>query len=79
VVSIVKIASRFSIPLIPYSGGTALEGHYNAPFLPSGESKEEGGDLQPGLSFVVNFSENMDRIIEVHGKQVYLVSPFHIA
>lgn len=73
VVQIVKIASKFCIPIVPISGGTSLEGHFNAPYYPSdpsetapqGEKREE--ELKPGLSFVVDFSENMDNIIEING------------
>ncbi|EPQ31606.1 uncharacterized protein PFL1_00939 [Pseudozyma flocculosa PF-1] len=32
VVEIVKIANRYKMPLVPFSGGTSLEGHYTAPF-----------------------------------------------
>ncbi|PLW23101.1 hypothetical protein PCASD_10543 [Puccinia coronata f. sp. avenae] len=31
VAQIVKIASKYHIPIVPFSGGTSLEGHFNAP------------------------------------------------
>lgn len=75
VVRIVKIANKYAIPLTPYAGGTALEGQCDAPFCPSEMIREgEGGDLPSGLSLVVNFSENMDTIIAVHGELARLIT-----
>lgn len=50
VVKIVKIANKYKIPVIPYSGATSLEGNYRAPKI--------GG-------ICVDVS-GMDRIIEIH-------------
>ncbi|KAI0669124.1 FAD-linked oxidase-like protein [Trametes maxima] len=50
VVKIVKIAVKYKMPVIPYSGATSLEGHYRAPSV--------GG-------ICVDVSK-MDRIIEIH-------------
>ncbi|KAI8081570.1 uncharacterized protein BX664DRAFT_366861 [Halteromyces radiatus] len=50
VVELVKIANEFSIPIIPFSGGTSLEGHFAAPL--------------GGIS--ISFREHMDDIIALH-------------
>lgn len=73
VVEIVKIASKNSIPLIPYAGGTSLEGHFNvAPA--AGDDAEHTSipdeDLQPGFSFTLDFSVNMNRVVAVHEKDL---------
>jgi D-lactate dehydrogenase (cytochrome) len=80
VVKIVKIAAKHSIPLIPYSGGTSLEGHTFAPPFTTADSKRKatvekiatGGrldvdKLQPGLAWTLDFSENMAEIVAIHG------------
>ncbi|CDO70812.1 hypothetical protein BN946_scf184801.g3 [Trametes cinnabarina] len=50
VVKIVKIAVKYKMPVIPYSGATSLEGHFRAPTV--------GG-------ICVDLSQ-MDKIIEIH-------------
>ncbi|KAI0366688.1 hypothetical protein BV20DRAFT_1002077 [Pilatotrama ljubarskyi] len=50
VVKIVKIAVKYRMPVIPYSGATSLEGHFRAPAV---------GGISVDLS-------KMDRIIEIH-------------
>ncbi|KAI0357321.1 hypothetical protein OH77DRAFT_1422154 [Trametes cingulata] len=50
VVKIVKIAVKYRMPVIPYSGATSLEGHFRAPAV---------GGISIDLS-------RMDRIIEIH-------------
>ncbi|KAI0052727.1 FAD-binding domain-containing protein [Auriscalpium vulgare] len=50
VVKVVKIANKYRMPVIPYSGGTALEGHFLG--------REDGG-------ICVDVSR-MDKIIEIH-------------
>ncbi|KAH8916649.1 hypothetical protein BT69DRAFT_1313989 [Atractiella rhizophila] len=82
VLSIVQLANKYSIPLVPYSGGTSLEGHFNAPSSsptsPSHEKAGHGkghhespfaqkqGEWKRGRSWTLSFSEYMDRILEVH-------------
>ncbi|RUS34686.1 hypothetical protein BC938DRAFT_479178 [Jimgerdemannia flammicorona] len=55
VVQIMKIANE--IPVIPFSGGTSLEGHYTAP--------------HGGIS--VDFSYHMDHIVALHGEDMDVV------
>ncbi|TBU40063.1 FAD-linked oxidase-like protein [Dichomitus squalens] len=50
VVKIVKVAGKYKMPVIPYSGATSLEGHFRAPSV--------GG-------ICVDMSK-MDKIIEIH-------------
>jgi len=52
VVTIVQIANKYRMPITPYSGGTALEGHTTG---------YKGGGI------CVDVSVNMNRILEVHG------------
>lgn len=52
VVAIMKIATAYRMPVVAYSGGTSLEGHF---------SGIDGGCI------CVDMSE-MNRILEVHGK-----------
>lgn len=66
VVRIVKIASQYAIPLIPFAAGTSLEGHTTAP----GYSKipdvvVPAEDLPSGLAWTLDF-ENMASIIKVN-------------
>ncbi|GAA6017707.1 hypothetical protein JCM11491_001177 [Sporobolomyces phaffii] len=77
VVKIVKIASANSIPLIPYCAGTSLEGHTSAlgypgsvDALPDGHAQLPLDDLKPGLAIVVDFAENMNRIIQINSKDL---------
>lgn len=51
VVQIVKIATNFKMPIVPYSGGTSLEGHTR-------------GHANGGIC--VDMSR-MDRILEING------------
>lgn len=51
VVSIMKIASKYRMPVVPYSGGTSLEGHF---------AGIEGGCICVDLS-------EMNKIIAIHG------------
>ncbi|KAM0751434.1 hypothetical protein T439DRAFT_325571 [Meredithblackwellia eburnea MCA 4105] len=78
VVEIVKIASKHAIPIVPFSGGTSLEGHTLPPVWDSNEEEKETraklakgeklgkDDLVPGLAFVLSFSENMGEIIKIN-------------
>ncbi|KAH9818893.1 hypothetical protein DFH28DRAFT_887792 [Melampsora americana] len=76
VVKIVEVTSRYNIPLIPYSGGTSLEGHFNAPSTNLQTSKTDHHkknqfesieeDLKPGYSFTVDFSKHMNQIITLN-------------
>ncbi|CAO3595739.1 unnamed protein product [Absidia cylindrospora] len=50
VVEVVKIANELGIAVIPFSGGTSLEGHFSAP---------QGG-------ICVSFTEHMNQIIAFH-------------
>lgn len=77
--AIVKLAALHSIPIIPYSGGTALEGQTEPITYPSNHeedvvtAKRAKGekvvveDTVPGLSWVLDFAENMNQIIKVNG------------
>lgn len=47
---ILRTASKYRVPVIPYGGGTSLEGHYNAGF---------GG-------ICVNLAMYMDKVLAVH-------------
>jgi D-lactate dehydrogenase (cytochrome) len=85
VVKIVKLAALYSIPLVPFSGGTSLEGHTDALSYASNpgdkkvmEKKARGekvvvDDLGAGLSWCLDFSENMGRIIAVHANDLDVV------
>ena len=57
VAEIVKIANTFNLPIIPFSGGTSLEGHFSAP---------KGG-------ICISFTEHMDQIVEFHPQDMDIV------
>ncbi|KAI7872808.1 hypothetical protein BDF14DRAFT_1872955 [Spinellus fusiger] len=57
VVSIVKIANTYAVPIIPYSGGTSLEGHFSAP---------QGG-------ICISFSEHMNAVTAFHPQDMDIV------
>lgn len=57
VAEIVKIADKYSLPIIPFSGGTSLEGHFTAP---------RGG-------ICISFTEHMDHIIAFHPDDLDIV------
>lgn len=57
VAEIVKIANKYEIPIIPFSGGTSLEGHFSAP---------KGG-------ICISFTEHMDQIISFHPEDMDIV------
>lgn len=77
VVRIVKAASKHSIPVIPYAGGTALEGHFGACATHSNPAESVATELAkagkhipvsalvPGLGWSIDFGE-MDAIIQVN-------------
>lgn len=67
VVAIVKAAAKHSIPLVPFAGGTSLEGHYHAPGADSPDVIPTA-NLKPGFSFCIDLCENMNSIVAVHGK-----------
>lgn len=79
VVKIVETASRYNIPLIPYSGGTSLEGHFNAPSTnrhtnqTSNQFESNEEDLNPGFSFTVDFSKHMNQIITLNESDMDVV------
>ncbi|GAA5799299.1 hypothetical protein HPULCUR_004710 [Helicostylum pulchrum] len=54
---IVKICNKYNVPIIPFSGGTSLEGHFSAP---------KGG-------VCISFTEHMDRIIAFHPHDMDIV------
>ncbi|GAA5873373.1 hypothetical protein JCM3774_000762 [Rhodotorula dairenensis] len=78
VVKIVKTASKYGIPLIPYCAGTSLEGHTTALGYPNNPSEKaaqeklakdghvEVDDLVPGLALVLDFAENMNNIVQIN-------------
>ncbi|KAI8376133.1 uncharacterized protein BYT42DRAFT_573531 [Radiomyces spectabilis] len=57
VAAIVKIANELSLPIIPFSGGTSLEGHFSAP---------RGG-------ICISFTEHMDHIVAFHPEDMDIV------
>lgn len=57
VADVVKIANTFNLPIIPFSGGTSLEGHFSAP---------KGG-------ICISFTEHMDQIVEFHPQDMDIV------
>lgn len=52
VVKIMKVATKYRMPVVPYSGGTSLEGHF---------AGIKGGCICVDLS-------NMNQILEIHGE-----------
>lgn len=82
VVRIVKIASKYAVPLIPYCAGTSLEGHTTAIGYPNNPSEKQVHekiakgehvvleDLVPGLALVVDFAENMNQIISLNAQDL---------
>ncbi|SCZ88131.1 BZ3500_MvSof-1268-A1-R1_Chr10-2g02852 [Microbotryum saponariae] len=85
VVNIVKLANKYSIPIIPMAANTSLEGHTGALTYKSNPSdaasiaKRRRGeritlqDLEPGLAWVVDVSENMNEIIKIHEHDLQIV------
>jgi len=75
--NIVKVASQYRIPIVPFSGGTSLEGHFNAPSSkPTSQDDQPSTDedqLTPGYSFCIDFSRNMNKIIAVHESDLDVV------
>jgi hypothetical protein len=69
---IVKIAAEHHIPIVPFAGGTSLEGHFFAPDFVKNRLKLEASSpdevARPGLAFSLDFAENMNKIIEIHGE-----------
>ncbi|KAI5476593.1 hypothetical protein MNV49_007480 [Pseudohyphozyma bogoriensis] len=78
VVAIVKLADKYRIPIIPFSGGTSLEGHTQplacmsnpaeAPVVAK-LARGEPADIEeivPGLAWTLDFSENMNNIIKIN-------------
>lgn len=57
VVEIVKIADKYDLPIIPFSGGTSLEGHFAA---------SRGG-------ICISFTEHMNEIIAFHQEDMDIV------
>ncbi|GAA5917924.1 hypothetical protein JCM6882_006504 [Rhodosporidiobolus microsporus] len=78
VVRLVKLASKYSIPLIPFCAGTSLEGHTAALGYPNNPSEKDAQekfkrgehvgveDLVPGLALVLDFAENMSNIVAIN-------------
>ncbi|SNX82406.1 related to D-lactate dehydrogenase (cytochrome) [Melanopsichium pennsylvanicum] len=76
--AVVRIANKYRMPIIPFSGGTSLEGHYIAPF--AGISIDlsrmdkvlayhpEDGDMvvQAGIGW-----ETINRYCDTHGDQLF--------
>lgn len=57
VAEVVKVANKYNLPIIPFSGGTSLEGHFSAP---------KGG-------ICISFTEHMDNIIAFHPEDMDIV------
>ncbi|KAL8281364.1 hypothetical protein RQP46_006398 [Phenoliferia psychrophenolica] len=82
---IVKIAAKHAIPLIPFSGGTSLEGHCSPPVYDSNPEESEQraklakgetlglDDVSPGLAFVLSFRENMGEIVKINADDLDIV------
>ena len=82
---IVKIAAKHAIPIIPYSGGTSLEGHCAPPVFDSNpeESAQRAklaagkalslDDVAPGLALVLSFRENMGEIIKINADDLDII------
>ncbi|GAA99450.1 uncharacterized protein L969DRAFT_619913 [Mixia osmundae IAM 14324] len=66
VVRIVKIAKLHGIPIVPFAGGTSLEGQFMAPQhgVPE-DHKPETDEMKAGRSFTLDFA-NMTNILAVH-------------
>lgn len=82
VVAIVKVASEHGIPLIPFSGGTSLEGQTGSighSASPRANAKVASGqrvtvdDLEPGRTWVLDFAENMNQIVAIHQDDLDIV------
>ncbi|KAL8287689.1 hypothetical protein RQP46_003547 [Phenoliferia psychrophenolica] len=85
VVRIVQSAAKHAIPLVPYCGGTSLEGHTSPPVFSSNpeETKQRAKlakgetptleDLSPGLSFLISFQENMGEIVKINADDLDIV------
>lgn len=74
-VDIVKIAHKYNIPIVPFSGGTSLEGHFDAHSFGKNEQTTAipVEDLKPGPTLVLDFSANMNEIIKVNDKDMDVV------
>ncbi|KAI8076688.1 uncharacterized protein B0P05DRAFT_545461 [Gilbertella persicaria] len=57
VAQIVKVANKYNVPIIPFSGGTSLEGHFSAP---------KGG-------ICISFTEHMDQVVAFHPEDMDIV------
>jgi D-lactate dehydrogenase (cytochrome) len=57
VAEVVKVANQYGLPIIPFSGGTSLEGHFSAP---------RGG-------ICISFTEHMDNIVSFHPDDLDIV------
>lgn len=68
--NIVRIASKYDIPLVPFSGLTSLEGHVHPPDLNShraeGRAFLQTDQLPRGRAWCLSFAENMNKIVELH-------------
>ncbi|KAK4054174.1 D-lactate ferricytochrome c oxidoreductase [Microbotryomycetes sp. JL201] len=85
VVKIVKLASKYGIPLIPYCAGTSLEGHAGAleysseaksgkvKALPEHAEPKSVEQLDAGLAWTLDFAENMNQIIAIHPDDLDIV------
>ncbi|KAK4054700.1 D-lactate ferricytochrome c oxidoreductase [Microbotryomycetes sp. JL221] len=85
VVKIVKLASKYGIPLIPYCAGTSLEGHAGAmeyasdtktgriTALPEQSAPRTVDQLEAGLAWTLDFAENMNQIIAIHPDDLDIV------
>lgn len=73
---IAQVAHKYSIPIVPFSGGTSLEGHFHAPSLTgrkANDAPQNENQLKPGHSFTVDFSRNMNKIISIHESDLDVV------
>ena len=71
VVKVVKIANKYKMPVVPYSGATSLEGNYrsvcyNVRFLGI-TLNIDCFSLQPEVGAICVDVSGMDKILEIHG------------
>ena len=71
---IVKVAGKYKMPVIPYSGATSLEGHFRAvrSRLNEAQSLFKHVCLKPSVGGICVDMSRMDRIIEIHGTKIQL-------
>ncbi|KAG5643739.1 hypothetical protein DXG03_009731, partial [Asterophora parasitica] len=69
VARMVKIATKYKMPIVPFSGGTSLEGHVRSVryFNALRSTRLADGPVQHAVGGICVDLSNMDRILEIHG------------